>query len=70
MNGIHCVEIGRSELDDWTIQRHSFQISTFEFLISNGRFLSAQHFTIENLKHDKMLDPFGQLWQSGSAMAA
>ena len=25
---------------------------------------------IENLKHIKMLDPLGQAWQSGSALAA
>ena len=25
---------------------------------------------IENLKHNKMLDPLGQAWQSGSALAA
>ena len=26
--------------------------------------------SIENLKHNKMLDPLGQAWQSGSALAA
>ena len=25
---------------------------------------------IENLKHTKMLDPLGQAWQNGSALAA
>ena len=27
-------------------------------------------FPIENLKHNEMLDPLGQAWQSGSALAA
>ena len=26
--------------------------------------------TIENLKHSEMLDPLGQAWQNGSALAA
>ena len=25
---------------------------------------------MENLKHNKMLDPLGQAWQNGSALAA
>ena len=29
-----------------------------------------QIITIEDLKHIKMLDPLGQAWQSGSALAA
>ena len=27
-------------------------------------------YSIENLKHNKMLDPLGQAWQSGSVLAA
>ena len=31
---------------------------------------TADRVNIENLKLDQMLDPLGQAWQSGSALAA
>ena len=52
----------------------SFFLKVFSFLIKTRGITKKSECTlqsaIEDLKHGEMLDPLGQAWQNGSALAA
>ena len=54
---------------EWNLTANNYVISGVPILIFG--LVKIELFTaIENQKHNKMLDPLGQAWQNGSALAA
>ena len=53
----------------WCSTQRSITNCADQSLARLGTRLTRTYWGIENLKHNKMLDPLGQAWQNGSALA-